>query len=106
VNQKELDKVKLKEKIFSKDFKDKKQVNNDDIHSLFFAFLNRARFKYTVKNIIEYISRCLCIRDVGDRRRDSSFKRHFLFEKAEEKFMQELDVVRIVKTLRKFKMLA
>lgn len=33
-------------------------------------------------------------------------KRHFLFEKAEKKFMQELDVVRVVKTLRKFKMLA
>jgi hypothetical protein len=29
-----------------------------------------------------------------------------LFQKAEEKFMHELDVVRIVKTLRKFKMLA
>jgi hypothetical protein len=33
-------------------------------------------------------------------------KKHYLFEKAEEKIMQELDVVRIVKTLRKFKMLA
>jgi hypothetical protein len=50
--------------------------------------------------------RCLCIRDSGDNRRESSFKKHFLFEKAEEKFMQELDVVRIVKTLRKFKMFA
>jgi len=50
--------------------------------------------------------RCLCIRDLGDHRRDKNFKRHFLFEKAEEKFMQELDVVRIVKTLRKFKMFA
>jgi hypothetical protein len=43
---------------------------------------------------------------VTDNRTDKNFKRHFLFEKAEEKFMQELDVVRIVKTLRKFKMFA
>jgi hypothetical protein len=51
--------------------------------------------------------RCLCIRNaVSNRRRDRAFKEHYLFEKAEEKFMQELDVVRIVKTLRKFKMLA
>lgn len=33
-------------------------------------------------------------------------KKHFLFEKAEDKFMNELDVVRIVRSLRKFKMLA
>jgi hypothetical protein len=46
------------------------------------------------------------MRDSGDRRREKPFKKHFLFEKAEEKFMQELDVVRIVKTLRKFKMFA
>jgi hypothetical protein len=48
------------------------------------------------------------LRDIGDKddRRNLKNKKHFLFEKAEEKFMQELDVVRIVKTLRKFKMLA
>lgn len=46
------------------------------------------------------------MRDSGDNRREKSFKKHYLFEKAEEKFMQELDVVRIVKTLRKFKMFA
>jgi hypothetical protein len=52
--------------------------------------------------------RCLCIRDIGDKdyRRKKYNKKHYLFEKAEEKFMQELDVIRIVKTLRKFKMLA
>ena len=59
-----------------------------------------------MSDIIEYSIRCLCLRDAGDNRRDKSFKKHFLFEKAEEKFMQELDVVRIVKTLRKFKMFA
>jgi hypothetical protein len=50
--------------------------------------------------------RCFCIRNISDDRRDKSFKKHFLFEKAKEKFMNELDAVRIVKTLRKFKMLA
>jgi len=77
-----------------------------DIYSLFFAFLNRSRFKYTLWDIFEYMVRCFCIRDLGDDRSSKSFKKHFLFEKAEEKFMNELDVVRIVKTLRKFKMFA
>jgi len=77
-----------------------------DILSLFFAFLNRARFRYTIFDILEYAIKCICIRDIGDDRRSKSYKKHFLFEKAEEKFMNELDVVRIVRTLRKFKMLA
>ena len=46
------------------------------------------------------------LRNVPDSRRDPSFKKHFLFEKAEERFKNELDVVRIVRNLRKFKMLA
>jgi hypothetical protein len=50
--------------------------------------------------------RCFCIRNISDDRRDKYFKKHFLFKKAKEKFMNELDAVRIVKTLRKFKMLA
>lgn len=73
---------------------------------MFFAFLNRARFSYTISNILEYTFRCFCLRSVDDNRREKSFKKHFLFNKAEDKFMNELDVVRIVKTLRKFKMLA
>ena len=101
-----MDIVKSKEQLLSHDFKSKKEISSNDIQSLFFAFLNRARFKYTISNILDYIFKCFCIRDTGDNRRDKHYKRHFLFEKAEEKFMQELDVVRIVKTLRKFKMFA
>ena len=46
------------------------------------------------------------IRNIADSRRDPSLKKHFLFEKAGERFKNELDVVRIVRNLRKFKMLA
>jgi hypothetical protein len=104
--QNELDAVKEREQILSKDFKKKQEIKKVDILSLFFAFLNRARFRYTILDILEYMVKCLCIRDIGDDRRSKSYKKHFLFEKAEEKFMNELDVVRIVRTLRKFKMLA
>jgi hypothetical protein len=88
------------------DFKEKTTMEPADIYSLFFAFLNRSRFEYTVRDTFVYLFKCLCIRDTGENRRNKHIKRHFLFEKAEEKFSQELDVVRIVKTLRKFKMLA
>ena len=92
--------------MLQRDFKTKKRVEGADIYSLFFAFLNRARFSYTPMDIMIYCLKCLCFRDTGDNRRETGIKKHFLFEKAEEKFMNELDVVRIVKTLRKFKMLS
>ena len=88
------------------DFKKKVKIESVDIQSLFFAFLNRSRFSYGLCDIFEYIFRCLMLRNVPDSRRDPSFKKHFLFEKAEERFKNELDVVRIVRNLRKFKMLA
>jgi stalled ribosome alternative rescue factor ArfA len=101
-----LDEVKAREHHLSKTFNDKRDIQDNDIKALFFAFLNRARFKYSLEDIMESVMRCVCLRDLGDLRREKEYKKHFLFEKAEEKFMQELDVVRIVKTLRKFKMFA
>ena len=92
--------------MFSADFKHKEFIEEKDLSSLFFAFLNRARFDYTLSNICDYVTRCLCFKSLDDLRRMKQVKRHYLFEKAEGKFMNELDVVRIVKTLRKFKMLA
>lgn len=92
--------------MLSTEFKSKKAMRGADIYSLFFAFLNRARFNYSPKDIFIYALKCLCYRDTGDDRREKGTKKHFLFEKAEEKFMNELDVVRIIRSLRKFKMLA
>jgi hypothetical protein len=73
--------------MLSKEFKQKEKIEDNDIKSLFFAFLNRARFKYTFGHIFDYIFKCLCFRDLGDLRRERNYKEHFLFEKAEEKFM-------------------
>jgi len=88
------------------EFKTKKSMVGSDIHSLFFAFLNRSRFLYSPRDIFVYAIKCLCLRDTGENRREKNTKKHHLFEKAEEKFMNELDVVRIVRSLRKFKMLS
>ncbi|TNV82700.1 hypothetical protein FGO68_gene10121 [Halteria grandinella] len=98
--------LKYEEDYISEDFKNKSQIEPQDIYSLFFAFLNRARFRYNPSDITEYILKCLCIRNSSYQRRLNSIKPHYLFEKAEDKFMNELDIVRVVRSLRKFKMLA
>jgi hypothetical protein len=102
----EMDKVHDHEKENAVEFKSLTTIGEKGMASLFFALVNRSRFRYSTKHIIEYVLRCLCLRDLEEQKDRMSIKRHFLFQKAEEKFMQELDVVRIVKTLRRFKMLS
>ncbi|CDW71429.1 UNKNOWN [Stylonychia lemnae] len=98
--------IKEKEHSLQREYKFKNQIQENDIGNILFAFLNRERFSYAVKDIIHYILKCMCFRNIEENRKRKIYKKHFLFEKAEEKFMQELDAIRIVKTLRKFKMLA
>ena len=102
----ELDWVKGVEDKLNHDFKEKSKIDYLDIYSLFFAFINRARFSYTIRDIFAYLFKCMCIRGVSNNRNKSNFKKHFLFQKAGEKFKNELDAVHFVKALRKFKMLA
>jgi len=45
----------------------------------------------------------MCLRDINRMRSDKYFETHFLFSKAEAKLKKELDVVSVVKTMRKFK---
>ena len=104
--QQEVDWVKNKEDLLNKYFKNKTKMQGFDLYSLFFAFLNRKRFTYRMPDILAYLAQCLCLRSVSNNRRSPYVKKHFLLEKAEEKFMGELDAVKIVRTLRKFKMFA
>jgi hypothetical protein len=55
---------------------------------------------------VQYFCRCFCLRDLKKNKNLKTHSDHYLFEKAEQKFRNELDVVRIVKTLRRYKMLA
>ena len=77
-----------------------------DVKTLLFAFVNRKRFNYTPKKLVQYFCRCFCLRDLKKNKNLKTHSDHYLFEKAEQKFRNELDVVRIVKTLRRYKMLA
>lgn len=48
----------------------------------------------------------MCLRDINKMKHLKGKESHFLFDKAESKLKNELDVVRIVKTMRQLKALA
>ena len=101
-----MDKIKERENELQKEYKYKTHILENDIGNLIWAFINRKRFKYSVSQILLYVLTCVCIRCKHNNRRNPNLKPHFMFSKAEDKFMNELDAIRIVRTLRKFKMLA
>lgn len=101
-----LNDLKEQEKHLAHQFKEKSKLDKVDYYGLLFAIINRARFSYTLKDIIAYSLKCICLRGVRQQRRNATYKKHHLFEKAAKKFNEELDAVKIVKTIRKFKMLS
>ncbi|CDW90251.1 UNKNOWN [Stylonychia lemnae] len=105
IYQDELD-IKNQEEQSAVAFRKKKKVYDDDVNSLLVSFISRMRFNYNLKAIFQYITQCLCIRDLSRRRNKRYYKRHYLYKKGEEKLGQELDVIQLLKTQRKFRMLS
>jgi hypothetical protein len=77
-------------------------LDDADIKEVLLNLVSRKRFNYGIKDLIEYIWKCLCLR----RNLRSLKKKHRLFEKCEEKLDKELDVVHILKIGRQFKILS
>eukprot|EP00347_Sterkiella_histriomuscorum_P019663 403340763 len=98
--------IRQREYAQQKIFKHKKKVKGEDVDNLLVSFLSRMRFNYTLKLIFQYITRCMCFRDLSKHRNKKFYKKHYLYQKGEEKMNQELDVIQLVKTLRKFRLFA
>ena len=89
-----------------KAIKVKERLNDYDVETILLNIINRKRFKYSISDILTYIMKCLCIKNINKNRRiKNKNKQHFLFEKGEEKLLEELDVVTILKSIRQIKLL-
>jgi hypothetical protein len=58
-----------------------------DINTIFDEILLRKRFNYNVKDIFNYLMQCICLRRSLRKLKwvNDSYKRHFLYRKADEK---------------------
>jgi len=65
-----------------KELRSKNIFFGQEIYAVMYGFLNRIRFRYTLKDRFEYCINCFCCRSPRDEKRDSSSKKHYLFEKA------------------------
>jgi hypothetical protein len=80
------------------------KITNEESRTILDSFLNRQRFNYGTSKIFDYLSNCLCC---SSKRRlmNKRFKQHYYFQKAEKKLKEELDIVQLLKSTRKLKLL-
>lgn len=74
--------------------------------------INRKRFTYTCSDILEFLVRCLCMRRIKRRKYRGSreewadhVKKHYHFKEGEDKLFDELDVITLLKSMRRVKLL-
>lgn len=101
-----LEKIKDKEEHLGHEFKKKTVVKDAEIKNMYEAILSRERILYSISNIFSYMLNCLCCRRPVSYKGNERLKPHYLFKKAAEKYKKELDIVNIVKTIRRFKLFA
>jgi hypothetical protein len=80
--------------------KEKDTLDDTDVHWVLLNLINRQRFVYTVKDIFNYVTKCIRCRK-GDE-----IKRHEMYSKCEEKIDNELDVLKLLKLGRQVKLLS
>ncbi|CDW79323.1 UNKNOWN [Stylonychia lemnae] len=84
----------------------KSKLTLKDINQLFTEVLTRKRFKYTFYQMISYISNCIFLRKKKHLKNSPTTIQHFLYHKANQRLEQELDVVNLVRSIRKLRLLA
>jgi hypothetical protein len=70
-----------------------------------FLILRRTRFSYSLKDVVGFLSACLCFRG-KNYLRDFDDKAHFIYYKGNEKLKRELDIVNLVKSIRQLRLVA
>lgn len=60
--------IKERENELSKEYKYKDRFEKKDVGNVLVAFLNRTRFNYQIREIIVYITKCMCLRSLHKRR--------------------------------------
>lgn len=90
----------------------KSRLSKLDVDSVLGNIVNRRRFRYLGSDILAYLARCLCIRSLkhtkfkGTREEwELSMKHHYHYKEGEDKLYDELDVVSLLKSMRRVKLL-
>lgn len=77
--------------------KTKAKLNEREINTILLNLINRKRFSYSGADILRYLFDCICCKKINKIRRSQKYKNHFIFKKGEEKLLDELNVVNLLR---------
>eukprot|EP00347_Sterkiella_histriomuscorum_P013675 403363802 len=95
--------LKINESQMGIALQEKDKLNDQDIDNLLSSFTNRIRFNYGTKKVLDYIFKCFCLRKKSNIKQYNYS--HHIFLKGQKKLEQELDVIQLLKNMRKFKLI-
>jgi hypothetical protein len=97
-------------KMILKNVDNNNQIDENNVKGMLDHMINRRRFHYTYKESFQYIFRCMCLRSIKKTDHDEvieNIKRpHDLYRKGDKKLERELDVVNLVRSIRKLRLMA
>lgn len=76
------------------------KLNGDQREELSNILFDRVRFRYTLKDILDYFLKCGCLIKKKHLNLNRKMRNHFLFIKGEDKLFDELDCVTLLKSIR------
>jgi hypothetical protein len=90
----------------------KKCLLDDEAGLVLTNMISRRRFLYTGKDILEFLARCFCLRSMkfakfsGPREEwNMIMRKHYHYKEGEDKLFDELDVISLLKAIRRVKLL-
>lgn len=69
------------------------------------TLINRKRLTYTFYDIIHFLFACMCFRNLKSKKTKGEYKKHYLYQKCEERLNTELDIINLLKNSRQIKIL-
>ena len=83
---------------------EKTKITDKEQNSLLQEVFKRARFKYTMRDMLQYLFKCVCCRKSKKMILNPKLKKHVIFEKGTDKLMNELDCITLLKSIRQLKL--
>jgi hypothetical protein len=101
--------VKAKKKILQ-NVDNQGMIEEHNARSMLEHMIHRKRFHYTYKESFNYLLRCMCLRKMRDDENSVAVelikKPHDLYNKGNRKLERELDIVNLVRSIRKLRLMA
>jgi len=69
----------------------------ESLKTLYFNLMSKERFRYSMRDAFQYVSKCLCWKDRDLLRSDKKLRKHLFHSKGEDRITQDLDIVRLLK---------